>query len=367
MIEFESASSKSSSISASATKPSSIQIKVLGIGGAGCNILSRINSSFPARMESIAVNTDLRCLEKCRTKKRLQLGATITGGWGVGGDAEMGRRIALEEKEKIKQIVQGTNLTCLVFGLGKGTGTGVSPVIGRLAKELGSLTMGFAILPFDFEGEKRVSLAKKSIQEMEKAVDALMIIPNDVLLGNPEKDLSLQEGFGRVDGIMEKTIHVLDNLLLHPGLIDIDFADFKAFLQKKGHIQMAIGRAKGQGAAKDAAKQAISSPLMEMISLKKAKGVLFNILGGKDLSLSEVEKAALVIKEAVSPGSEIVFGVAIDENLSSEVSLAFIVMGEETISGAGRKRAEESYQGELDLGVYEDNLDIPTFLRKRKN
>jgi len=365
MIEFESASSKFSSISA--TKPSSVQIKVLGIGGAGCNILSRISSSFPARMESIAVNTDLRCLEKCKTKKRLQLGATITGGWGVGGDAEMGRRIALEEKEKIKQILQGANLICLVFGLGKGTGTGVSPVIGQLAKELGSLTMGFAILPFDFEGEKRVSLAKKSIQEMEKAVDALMIIPNDVLLGNPEKDLSLQEGFGRVDGIMGKAIHVLDNLLLHPGLIDIDFADFKAFLQKKGHVQMAIGRAKGQGAAKDAAKQAISSPLMERISLKKAKGVLFNILGGKNLSLSEVEKAALVIKEAVSPGSEIVFGVTIDENLSSEVSLAFIAVGEETISGAGRKRAEEPYQSELDLGVYEDNLDIPTFLRKRKN
>lgn len=365
MIEFESVSSKSSSVSA--TKPSSVQIKILGIGGAGCNILSRISSSFPARMESIAVNTDLRCLEKCRAKKRLQLGAAITGGWGVGGDAEMGRRVALEEKEKIKQVLQGANLTCLVFGLGKGTGSGVSPVIGQLAKELGSLTMGFSILPFDFEGEKRVSLAKKSIQEMEKAVDALMIIPNDVLLGNTEKDLSLQEGFGRVDGIMGKAIHVLDNLLLHPGLIDIDFADFKAFLQKKGHIQMAIGRAKGQGAAKDAAKQAVSSPLMEKISLKKAKGVLFNVLGGKNLSLSEVEQAALVIKEAVSPGSEIVFGAAIDENLSSEVSLSFIAVGEEIISGASKKEGEGSYQSELDLGVYEDNLDIPTFLRKRKN
>ncbi len=365
MIEFEATSSRPLSISA--TKPSSIQIKVLGIGGAGCNILSRISSSFPVRMESVAVNTDLRCLEKCKIKKKLQLGATITGGWGVGGDAEMGRRIALEEKEKIKSIVQGANLVCLVFGLGKGTGTGVSPVIGELAKELGSLTMGFAILPFHFEGEKRVSLAKKSIQEMEKAVDALMVIPNDVLLGNSEKDISLEEGFGRVDGIVGKGIHVLDNLLLHPGLIDIDFADFKAFLQKKGHIQMAIGRAKGEGAAEDAAKQALSSPLMERISLKKAKGVLFSILGGKDLSLSEVEKAALVMKEAVSPGGEIILGLAIDENLSSEVSIAFIAMGEETISGASRKRAEGPYQSELNLGVYEDDLDIPTFLRKRKN
>ncbi len=365
MIEFEAPSSKSSSISV--VKSSSVQIKVLGIGGAGCNILSRISSSFPARIEVIAVNTDLRCLEKCGIKKRLQLGATITGGWGVGGDAEMGRRIALEEKEKIKQILQGANLTCLVFGLGKGTGTGVSPVMGQLAKELGSLTMGFSVLPFNFEGERRVSLAAKSIEEMEKAVDTLMIIPNDVLLGNAEKDLSLQEGFGRVDEIMGKAIHVLDNLLLHPGLIDIDFADFKAFLQKKGHIQMAIGRAKGEGAVKNAAKQAISSPLMERISLKKAKGVLFNILGGKNLSLSEVQEAARVIKEAVSPGGKIIFGVAIDQNLSSEVSIAFVAMGEETISGASRKRAEGSYQSELDLGVYEDNLDIPTFLRKRKN
>lgn len=365
MIEFESASSKSLSIPT--TKPSSVQIKVLGIGGAGCNILSRISSSFPQRMESIAVNTDLRCLEKCRTRKKLQLGSTVTGGWGVGGDVEMGRRIALEEKEKIKQVLRGANLVCLVSGLGKGTGSGVSPVIGQLAKELGSLTMGFSILPFDFEGEKRVSLAEKSIQELEKAVDALMIIPNDVMLGNPEKDLSLQEGFGRVDGIMGKAIHVLDNLLLHPGLIDIDFADFKAFLQKKGYIQMAIGRATGQGAARDAAKQAISSPLMERVSLKKATGVLFNIVGGKNLSLSEVEKAALVIREAASPGSEITFGVAIDETLSNEVSLAFIAVGEETISGGSRKRVEGSYQSELDLGVYDDNLDIPTFLRKRKN
>lgn len=365
MIEFESPSSKSSSISAA--KLSSLQIKILGIGGAGCNILSRISSSFSPRMESIVVNTDRRSLEKCRVKKGLQLGATITGGWGAGGNAEMARRIALEEKERIKQILEGANLVCLIFGLGKGTGTGVSPVIGQLAKELGSLTMGFAILPFDFEGEKRVALAKKSLQEMEKVVDALMIIPNDILLGNPEKDLSLQEGFGRVDDIMGKAIHVLDNLLLHFGLIDIDFADFKAFLQKKGHLQMAIGKAKGEGAAKDAAKQAISSPLVEKISLKKAKGVLFNILGGKNLSLSEVEKAALIIKEAVSPASEIIFGAAIDESLSSEVLLAFMAIGEETISQAGRKRSEGSYQSELDLGVYEDNLDVPTFLRKRKN
>ncbi len=365
MIEFEAASPKSSSISA--IESSSIQIKVLGIGGAGCNILSRISSFFPARMEPIAVNTDLRCLEKCGIKNRLQLGATITGGWGAGGDAEMGRRIALEEKEKIKQILQGANLTCLIFGLGKGTGTGASPVIGQLAKELGSLTMGFSVLPFNFEGERRVSLAKKSIQDMEKAVDTLMIIPNDVLLGTREKDLSLQEGFGRVDEIMGKAIRVLDNLLLHPGLIDIDFADFKAFVQNEGHIQMAIGRAKGEGAAKNAAKQAISSPLMERISLKKVKGVLFNILGGKNLSLSEVEEAALVIKEAVSPGGKVIFGVATDENLSSEVSIAFIAVGEEASSGSSRESAEGSYQSELDLGVYENNLDIPTFLRKRKN
>jgi len=365
MIEFESTSGEA--LTSSNSKPSSLQIKILGIGGAGCNILSRLNSSFPPQLEFIVINTDLRSLERCKIKKKLQLGGTVTEGWGTGGNAEMGRRIALEEKERVKRMLEGANLVCLVFGLGKGTGTGVSPVIAQLAKELGSLTMGFVILPFNFEGEKRVALASKGLQELEKALDALMVIPNDLLLENSEKDSFLQEGFRKIDGILEKAIQVLDNLLLHPRLIEIDFADFKAFLQKKGHIQIAMGRASGQGAARDAAKQAISSPLLGKVSLKKAKGVLFNIIGGKNLSLSEIEKAALVIKGAVSPGTEIIFGAGIDESLSSEVLLAFMAMGEEAITGISKKKQEETYQSKLDLGVYEDDLDVPTFLRRRKN
>lgn len=365
MIEFESPSSKPSPVPSS--KLSSLRIKILGIGGAGCNILSRLSFSPPSAMEFIVINTDQRSLERCRIEKKLQLGSTVTGGWGAGGNAERGRRIALEEKERIKQILEGANLVCLLFGLGKGTGTGVSPVVAQLARELGSLTMGLVVFPFNFEGEKRASLANKSLQELEKVLDALMVIPNDVLLENPEKDSSLQEGFGKIDGILGKAIQVLDNLLSHPGLIDIDFADFKAFLQKKGHIQIAMGRGRGQGAARDAAKQAISSPLLGKVSLEKAKAVLFNIIGGKSLSLSEVEKAALIVKEAVSPASEIIFGAGVDENLSNDVLLAFMAVGEETVKGIGREKRERSYQSELNLGVYEDNLDIPTFLRKRKN
>jgi len=365
MIEFESAPGES--LSDLNSKLSSLQIKVLGIGGAGCNILSRLNPSPLPHIEFIVMNTDLRSLKRCRIKKKLQLGNAVTTGWGTGGNVEKGRQIALEEKERVRRILEGANLVCLVLGLGKGTGTGVSPIIAQLAKEMGTLTMGFVILPFNFEGEKKVALARKGLQELEKIVDALMVIPNDLLLEDSEKDSSLQEGFRKIDGILERAIQVLDNLLLHPGLIEIDFADFKAFLQKKGYIQMAMGKAEGEGAAKNAAKQAISSPLLGKVSLKKAKGVLFNILGGKNLSLPEIEKAVWVIKEAVSPATEIIFGAGIDENLSREVLLPFMAMGDEVAGGASKKKQEEPYQSELDLRVYEDNLDVPAFLRRRKN
>jgi len=365
MIEFD--SSPSPPLSDSNSKLSSLQIKILGIGGAGCNILSRLNTSPSSRIEFIAINTDLRSLERCRVKKKLQLGSTVTAGWGTGGNAEIGRQIALEEKERVRRVLEGANLVCLVFGLGKGTGTGFSPVIARLAKEIGTLTMGFVILPFNFEGEKKVALARKGLQELEKIVDALMVIPNDLLLEDPEKDSSLQEGFRKIDGVLGRAIQVLDHLLFHPSLIEIDFADFRAFLQKKGHIQIAMGRAAGKEAAKNAAKQAISSSLLGKVSLKKAKGVLFNVLGGKNLSLSEIEKAVLVIKEAVSPATEIIFGAGIDEKLSSEILLPFMAMGDEITGGTSRKKQEEPYQSELDLRVYEDNLDVPTFLRRRKN
>lgn len=365
MIEFDSGSSKSLTKTVSTTKSPGIRTKVLGIGGAGCSILSRLNRSSLPKIEFIVLNTDRGSLERCGVEKKLQLGGSVTKGWGTGGDPEMGKQIALEEKDRVKEILDQTDLVFLVSGLGKGTGTGASPIIAQLAKEMGSLTIGFVVLPFYFEGEKRVEVGKRGLQELEKTLDALMVIPNDVLLKNAPEDSSLKEGFRKIDGILDQVIQALGNLLLHHGLISLDFADIRTLLQNKGRIQIAMGKASGKDAAQEAAKQAVSFPLLGKISLKKAKAILFNIRGGKDLSLSQVEAATLIVKENSSSQAEFVFGAGIDEAISDEVVVALIAAGGK-ITEEGKKPPSSSKQ--LDLGIYaSDELDIPTFLRKRKN
>lgn len=365
MIEFDSGVGKSVTKSVPTTKSSAIRIKVLGIGGAGCSILSRLTRDSLPKIEFVALNTDRSSLERCGVKEKLQLGGSVTRGWGTGGDPEMGRQVALEEKERIKEILQEADLVFLVSGLGKGTGTGASPIIAQLAKEMGSLTIGFVVLPFYFEGEKRAAMGKRGLQELEKTLDALMVIPNDILLENAQAHPSLKKGFTAIDGILDQVIKALGNLLLHPGLISLDFADIRALLQNKGRIQIAMGKASGRDAAQEAAKQSVSFPLLGKISLKKAKAVLFNIRGGKDLSLSEVEAATLIVKENSSSQAEFVFGVSIDETISDEVVVALIVAGGK-ITEEDKKPPPSSKQ--LDLGIHAgDELDIPTFLRKRKN
>jgi cell division protein FtsZ len=365
MIEFDSGVSKSVTKSVPTTKSARVRIKVLGIGGAGCSILSRLNRGSLSKIEFVGLNTDRSSLERCGVEKKLQLGGGVTRGWGTGGDPEMGRQIALEEKDRIKETLYETDLVFLVSGLGKGTGTGASPIIAQLAKEMGSLTVGFVVLPFYFEGEKRVNVGKRGLQELEKSLDALMIVPNDVLLKNGQENPSLKEGFGKIDGILDQVIQALENLLLHPGLISLDFADIRALLQNQGRIQIAMGKASGGNAAQEAAKQAVSFPLLDKISWKKVKAVLFNIRGGKDLSLSQVEAATLIVKENSSSQTEFVFGASIDETISDEVVVALIAAGGK-ITEQGKKPAPSSKQ--LNLGIHaSDELDIPTFLRKRKN
>lgn len=365
MIEFDSTVSGSVTKSVSTTKSSGIRIKVLGIGGAGCSILSRLNRSSRPKIEFVVLNTDRDSLERCGVKKKLQLGGDVTKGWGTGGNPEMGKQIALEEKDRVKEILSQTDLVFLVSGLGKGTGTGASPIIAQLAKEMGSLTIGFVVLPFYFEGEKRVGVGKRGLQELEKTLDALMVIPNDVLLKNAQEDPSLKQGFSKIDGILDQVIQALGDLLLHPGLISLDFADIRALLQSKGRIQIALGKATGRDAAQEAAKQAISFPLLGNVSLKKAKAILFNIRGGKDLSLSQVEAAALIVRENSPSQAEFVFGTSIDEAISDEVVVALIAAGGE-ITEESKESPSSSKQ--LELGVHaSDELDIPTFLRKRKN
>ncbi|MFQ6067097.1 MAG: cell division protein FtsZ [bacterium] len=365
MIEFDSGVGGSATKSGPTVKSTGVRIKVLGIGGAGCSILSRLNRSYLPKIEFVVLNTDGGSLERCGVEKKLQLGGRVTQGWGTGGDPEIGRQIALEEKDRVKAILYHTDLVFLVSGLGKGTGTGASPVVAQLAKEMGSLTLGFVVLPFYFEGEKRVEVGKRGLQELERALDALMVIPNDILLKNAQQHPSLKEGLRRIDGVLDQVIQALGNLLLGPGLMILDFADIRALLQNQGRIQIAMGKASGKDAAREAAKQVVSSPLSDKTSLKKAKAVLFNIRGGKDLSLSQVEAATLIVQENSCSQAEFVFGASIDEGISEEVTVTLIAAGGK-ITEDHKKPPSSAKQ--LDLGVYaSDELDIPTFLRKRKN
>jgi len=338
MIEFDPGPSDSLTKSSS-RRPSPLRVKVLGIGGAGCSILSRLNFLSSDRIEFFALNSDRRSLEVCEVEKKVQLGESIVGGWGAGGNPQLGRQIALGEKNRIKEILKGASLLFLVSGLGKGTGTGVSPVVAQLAREMSILTVGFAILPFSFEGEKRAAQAS-----------------------------SLKEGFKTIDGILEKLIQTTDNLLFHSGLISVDFADLKSLLERKGHLSIAIGTGKGEEAAQEAARDALSFPLIEKNSLKGAQAMLIHIMGGEKLSLSGVREAVLNVEKASSPKTEVIFGAGVDERLSDEAILTLLVIGKEESSKGRERKRSRLQQEELDLKAYEeDDLDIPTFLRKRKN
>jgi len=365
MIEFDSASSGSSAKSDSQVS-SSIQVKVLGIGGAGCNILSRLNSQVSSKMEFIALNTNKESLRRCKVKKKLQLGDSITKGWGMGGDVGLARQIALEEKDSIKDVLSGADLTLLVSGLGKGTGTGVSPVIAQIAKEMGSLTIGFFILPFSFEGERRMSQAENGLKELGKVVDAVMAVPNDDLLKGADENFSLKEGFKKIDKILGEAIEAIDNLLFCPGLIPLDFADIRSFLEREGRLGVSVSKGSGTTAAQDAAKGALS--FIKEGSLNKVEGVLLHIRGGENLSLLEVENTVSFIRKSISPGAEIIFGASVDQNLSKEIVLSLMAIGGEIILGPEEKSEGKIEQEEFDLKAYRsDDLDIPTFLRKRKN
>ena len=367
MIEFDPGPSDSLTKSSS-RRPSPLRVKVLGIGGAGCSILSRLNFLSSDRIEFFALNSDRRSLEVCEVEKKVQLGESIVGGWGAGGNPQLGRQIALGEKNRIKEILKGASLLFLVSGLGKGTGTGVSPVVAQLAREMSILTVGFAILPFSFEGEKRAAQAREGLRDLEKAVDALMVISNDDLLNDLEESSSLKEGFRTIDGILEKLIQTTDNLLFHSGLISVDFADLKSLLERKGHLSIAIGTGKGEEAAQEAARDALSFPLIEKNSLKEAQAMLIHIMGGEKLSLSGVREAVLNVEKASSPKTEVIFGAGVDERLSDEAILTLLVIGKEESSKGRERKRSRLQQEELDLKAYEeDDLDIPTFLRKRKN
>ncbi len=301
-------------------------IKVIGIGGGGCNAVNRMIEGDVKGIEFITINTDNQSLQRTKATNRLQIGEKITRGLGAGANPEIGEKAASESKDEIGQLIRGTDMLFITAGMGGGTGTGGAPIIAQIAKELGILTVGVVTRPFKFEGSKRMMNAEKGIRELEKFVDSLIVVPNDKLLDVAGDDTTLDEAFYMADQVLSYGVSGISDLVAIPGLINLDLADVRRVMTAAGVCHMGIGRASGEGRASIAIKQAINSPLLDT-TIDGARGVIINFTGGKDMKLREVDEAASVIRDAVSPDADIIFGAVIDPELSDEIMITVIASG----------------------------------------
>jgi cell division protein FtsZ len=303
------------------------RIKVIGIGGGGGNAVNRMIDARMRGIEFVAANTDLQALRKCRAGVKQQLGEALTRGLGAGGDPEIGRKSALEDTERMLELLEGADMVFLTAGLGGGTGTGAAPIIASLAAEIGALTVAVVTKPFVFEGRRRMELADRGLEELRGAVDTLITIPNERLLNFVERGTPLSEAFRIADDVLRQAVQGISDLITVPGEVNVDFADVKTIMTGMGMALMGTGVAKGESRAQEAAQRAISSPLLEETSIDGAKGVLINISGGADLALHEVAEAARVIAEAVDPVANIISGMVIDEAMEEEMKVTVIATG----------------------------------------
>ncbi len=336
------------------------QIKVIGIGGGGSNAVKRMIEANLEGVDFISVNTDAQALHLAKANLKLQIGEKLTKGLGAGANPEIGRQAAEESREQIQEMLKGADMVFVTAGMGGGTGTGAAPIIAEAAKELGALTVGVVTKPFSFEGRKRRTQADEGIEILKEKVDTLIIIPNDRLLQVVEKRTPIMEAFRIADDVLRQGVQGISDLIAIPGLINLDFADVKTIMLETGSALMGIGIGSGDNRTMDAAKAAISSPLLET-SIEGARGVLLNITGGSDLGLFEVNEAADIVAEAADPEANIIFGAVIDESLEDEVRVTVIATGFE--EPRDRKPVIEG----VEEGTFsKDDIDIPAFLRKRK-
>jgi cell division protein FtsZ len=339
-------------------------IKVIGVGGGGCNAVNRMIDAGIRGADFYAVNTDVQALKASRTENTLQLGKELTRGLGAGADPEIGRQAAEESKEDIAMLVEGADLVFIAAGMGGGTGTGGSPVVAEMARGAGALTVGVVTKPFGFELRKRAQIAERGIAELEQKVDTLIVIPNDRLLSIIERRTPLMEAFRYADDVLRQGIQGITDLITQPGLINLDFADVRRVMTDAGSALMGIGKASGENRAADAAQKAISSPLLEA-TIDGARGVIFNIYGGPDLSMYEVNEAAELISKAVDPDAEVIFGATIEENMNSEVRVTVLATG---FGSRARERSHVMGVGDIEKvkPVNMDEIEVPAFLRYNK-
>ncbi|WP_322806433.1 cell division protein FtsZ [Thermanaerothrix sp.] len=302
------------------------RIKVVGVGGGGCNAVDRMIEEGLTGIEFIAVNTDAQDLLLSKAPTRVRIGDKLTRGLGAGGNPEVGRKAAEESAEELYNVLKGSDMVFVTAGLGGGTGTGAAPVVAQIAKEVGALTIGVVTRPFAFEGSKRAQAAEAGIAKLKEHADTLIVIPNDRLLQIVDKKIGIVEAFRIADDVLRQGIQGISELITVPGLINLDFADVKAIMSEGGAALMAVGRASGEDRARMAAEQAISSQLLD-ITIDGARGILFNITGGPNLTLFEVNQAAAIIKETAHPDCNLIFGAVIDPNMGDEIRITVIATG----------------------------------------
>lgn len=302
------------------------RIKVVGVGGSGHNAIHRMITAGLAGVEFVAVNTDAQALHHSKADRKVQIGKQTTRGLGAGMNPEVGRTAAEESKEELIEVLSGADMVFITCGLGGGTGSGGGPVVAELAKAQGILTVAVVTRPFAFEGAKRREIAEKALEELKEHVDTIIVIPNDRILQIIDKKTSLLDAFRTVDDVLRQGVQGIADLVTTPGLINVDFADVKSVMSDAGSALMGIGKGTGENRAVEAAKAAIDSPLLE-VSIDGAKGVLFNITGGKDLGMYEVDEAAKIITKSVDSDAKIIFGAVIDESMSDEVRITVIATG----------------------------------------
>ncbi|MBD2325570.1 cell division protein FtsZ [Alkalinema sp. FACHB-956] len=366
--------------------PSSIaKIKVIGVGGSGGNAVNRMIASEVTGVEFWSINTDAQALTQSSAQKRLQIGQKLTRGLGAGGNPAIGQKAAEESRDEIAAALEGSDLVFITAGMGGGTGTGAAPIVAEVAKEIGALTVGVVTRPFTFEGRRRTNQAEEGLAALQGRVDTLIIIPNDKLLSVISESTPVQEAFRTADDVLRQGVQGISDIITIPGLVNVDFADVRAVMADAGSALMGIGIGSGKSRAREAAMAAISSPLLEA-SIDGARGVVFNITGGHDLTLHEVNAAAEIIYEVVDPNANIIFGAVIDERMQGEVRITVIATGfsgETQVQAATRPTAtpkrsvpkSETNAGGLPLPEPRTpkpapptpgGLDIPEFLQRRR-
>lgn len=361
-------------------------IKVVGVGGGGCNAVDRMIEEGLQGVEFIAINTDAQALMLSKAPVRVRIGDKLTRGLGSGGDPETGRKAGEESAEEMYDVLRGADMVFITGGMGGGTGTGTCPIVAQISREVGALTIGVVTRPFSFEGSRRIQAAEGGINQLKEQADTLIVIPNDRLLQIVDKRANLHDAFKMADDVLRQGVQGISELITVPGLINLDFADVRTIMSEGGAALMAVGNAKGEERAREAAEKAISSELLD-ITIDGARGILFNVTGGPELTLFEVNQAAAIIKETAHPDVNLIFGAVIDPSLSDELRITVIATGFERtgiprrlLEKSGTRRENKPSQvlensevvantgrpGDFQPRTFNtEDLDIPTFLRNR--